>query len=96
MDIKSVYPYSQYFKDDKIDLQKVIAEENMIADHIKVGLLLCVIREQQKRIDELSITAIEATLNGIKLPSAHQTVSPKPKATPAKSAKKPGRKKTNG
>ena len=93
MDIKSVYPYSQYFKDDKIDLQKVIAEENMIADHIKVGLLLCVIQEQQKRIDELSITAIEAALNGIKLPSEHQTTSPKPKATPTKSANKPGRKK---
>ena len=96
MDIKSVYPYSQYFKDDKIDLQKVIAEENVIADHIKVGLLLCVIQEQQKQIDELSITAIGTALNGIKLPSAHQAVSPKPKTTPAKSVKKPGRKKANG
>ena len=107
MDIKKEYPYYQYFKDGKVDLPKIIADGNMITDHIMVRLLLCVIQEQQEKINSLSgytaannlieIKAIPLALSPEDIKAMDRMgeikVMPKLKTPTAKPASKPGRKK---
>ncbi len=50
---KPDYPYNQYVKNGKVDLQKIAANESTTNDHILVRLLLCVVQDLQKQIDSL-------------------------------------------
>lgn len=47
------YPYNQYYANGKPDMKKILAQENIIPDHVLCRLLLCVVAEQQKEIEEL-------------------------------------------
>lgn len=95
---KPEYPYNQYVKDGKADLEKIAKDEKLINSHILTRLLLCAVLDLQKQIDNLPGDQSEQfnkrlNLNPENTPKTAQEVVFKEAAKPAK---KPGRKKAHG
>ena len=47
------YPLSQYSKNGKVDLQKVVNNSSQLSDHILVHMLIYVCTDLQKQISQL-------------------------------------------
>jgi len=58
------YPLSQYAKNGKVDLQKVVSDSNIIQDHTLIRLLLYVCEDQQNQIKKLKAKKDKAETGG--------------------------------